>query len=216
MPGALVLATRRPELEPLAAALGGEPIVIPDVDDDKVWAPSTLDALEEWRDDVAAGPSAEQVIVAAWPPDVSAATPLTEVDAAGFAARAERALLVWVAALGAATRRCADGGAIVAVVEQPPPLDSAGRAPECGVADAVEAWVRSLARSEGERGVRVNAVTTPGRLVAPALSEPPPPLASFPGTIEREVAEAARMLAGPGVAGVTGTVVHADCGRTGR
>jgi hypothetical protein len=41
-------------------------------------------------------------------------------------------------------------------------------------------------------------------------------LASFPGTVEHEVAAAARMLLGGGVLGVTGAVVHADGGRSWR
>ena len=74
----------------------------------------------------------------------------------------------------------------------------------------------SLARSEGPRDLRVNAVTTPARLIHGAVPAPPPPLASFPGTVEREVAAAAQMLLSGGVLGVTGTVVHADSGRSWR
>ena len=108
------------------------------------------------------------------------------------------------------------GGAIVAVVERPPPLDAAGWGPASAVADAAENMVRSLARSEGGRGVRVNAVTTPVRLQHPPLVDPAPSLATFPGTVGREVVGAVRMLLGDDAAGVTGTVVHADCGRSWR
>ena len=78
-----------------------------------------------------------------------------------WVARAELALARWVTAFGVAKLRCADGGVVVAVVDRPAPLDSAGWAPESGIADAVEALTRSLARSEGPRRVRVDAVTTP-------------------------------------------------------
>ena len=115
-----------------------------------------------------------------------------------------------------AARRVADGGAIVAVAERPSPLDCAGWAPESGIADAVEAFVRSLARSEGGRGVRVNAVTTPARFVTGPVVAPAPPLPSFPGSIDADLAAAATMLLGPGVVGVTGAVVHADAGRSWR
>jgi enoyl-[acyl-carrier-protein] reductase (NADH) len=112
--------------------------------------------------------------------------------------------------------RCADGGAIVAVIERPSPLDCIGWAPESGVADAVEALTRSLGRSEGPRGVRVNAVTTPARLTGADVVAPPPPLATFPGTVEREVVGAVRLLLSDDAAGLTGTVTHADSGRSWR
>ena len=128
----------------------------------------------------------------------------------------EVALARWFAALGVAVRRCADGGAVVAVIERPPPLDAAGRGAASAVADAAEALVRSLARSDGPRRVRVNAVTTPTRLVAPPVIDPPPALPSFPGSVDVEVAGAVRLLLCPDGAGITGTVVHADCGRSWR
>jgi NAD(P)-dependent dehydrogenase (short-subunit alcohol dehydrogenase family) len=118
--------------------------------------------------------------------------------------------------MGVAARRCADGGAVVAVVERPPPLDVAGWAPAAAVADAAENLARSLARAEGGRGVRVNAVTTPVRLHRPPLVDPQPSLATYPGRVDREVVGAVRMLLGDDAAGVTGTVVHADGGRSWR
>jgi enoyl-[acyl-carrier-protein] reductase (NADH) len=116
--------------------------------------------------------------------------------------------------LGVAAARCADGGAIVAVVERPAPLDCAGFAPETAVGEAACALVRSLARSEGPRGVRVNAVATSARLAPPRPVAPAPALASFPGALEREVAGALRLLLGSDASGVTGQVLAADCGRT--
>jgi enoyl-[acyl-carrier-protein] reductase (NADH) len=141
---------------------------------------------------------------------------LAGLSAEQFEARAERPYAAWYAALGAASRRCRDGGVIVALVERPSPLDCAGWSPEGGIADAVEALARSLARSEGSRGVRVNVVTTPLRMMPERVVAPLPPLASFPGSMHVEVLGAVTMLLGDGVAGVTGTVVHADCGRSWR
>jgi hypothetical protein len=209
----LLIGTDVPDVRRLAAALDAELVAIPDLGTPGgAWPGAILDA---WRDEVAAGPAADRIAVAAWTAAPAPAT-LVDVDADDFAARCEWPFALWFAALGAAVRRAADGAAIVAIVERPPPLDCAGWAPESGISDAVEAFVRSLGRSEGPRNVRVNAVTTPARLIHGAVPSPPPPLASFPGTVEGEVAAAAQMLLGGGVLGVTGTVVHADSGRSWR
>jgi NAD(P)-dependent dehydrogenase (short-subunit alcohol dehydrogenase family) len=209
----LLIGTDVPEVRLLAEALEAEFVAIPPIGGGDVGWPAA--ALDAWRDDVAAGPSAERIAVAAWSATHEAG-PLVDADAAEFAVRCELPFATWFAALGAAVQRAVDGGSVLAIVERPPPLDCAGWAPESGVADAVEAFVRSLARSEGPRDLRVNAVTTPARLIQGAVPAPPPPLASFPGTVEREVAAAAQMLLGGGVLGVTGTVVHADGGRSWR
>jgi NAD(P)-dependent dehydrogenase (short-subunit alcohol dehydrogenase family) len=152
------------------------------------------------------------VVVAPWDEGVAWA-PLGEVDLDGWMARCEVPLARWWAAMGVAARRCADGGAIVAVVEAPPPIDSAGWAPAAAVADAAENMIRSLAHAEGARGVRANTVTTPVRLQHAPLVDPQPPLANFPGTIAGEVAGAVRLLLDGDAAGVTASVVHADSGR---
>lgn len=180
---------------------------------DSAWC--HVDVLEEWRAETARGPKADAIVVAVWPA-TNAAASFTTLSPTEFARRSEWPFVAWYASLGAAIARCATGGTIVALIERPSPLDCAGWAPEGGTADAVEALVRSLARSEGPRGVRVNAVTTPTRLAPARPVAPYPPLNSFPGTIEHDVTNAVSMLLGPGVAGVTGTVVHADCGRSWR
>jgi hypothetical protein len=209
----LLIGTDVPEVRVLADALEAEFIAVPTIGTaEGDWPAKVLDA---WRDEVASGPAADRIAVAAWPV-VQSPSPLVDADASDFAARCELPFAAWFAALGAAVQRAADGGSVVAIVERPPPLDCAGWAPESGVADAVEAFVRSLARSEGPRDLRVNAVTTPARLIHGAVPAPAPPLASFPGTIGREVAAATQMLLGGGVLGVTGTVVHADGGRSWR
>jgi len=198
--------SRRPELgtySPEFAEGGGGATDWP-------WA----DELERWREAAGTGAAVDTVVVAAWVRSPARPLPLDTLGLDAWVARGELPLARWFAALGAAVRRCADGGTVVAVVERPAPLDCAGWAPETGVADAVEAMVRSLARSEGGRGVRVNAVTTPTRLVDGPVVEPPPPLSSFPGTVEVEVAGAVRMLLGADAAGVTGTVLDAGCGRS--
>ena len=180
---------------------------------DAVWREST--ALDAWRAEHHVGAPCNAIVVAVWP-EQHLSTPFTDMSPTDFARRSEWPFAAWCAALGVAASRCADGGAIVALAERPSPLDCAGWAPESGVADAVEALVRSLARSEGQRGVRVNGVTTPARLAPAHTVAPQPSLPSFPGRIDHEVTQAVAMLLGAGVAGVTGTVVHADCGRSWR
>jgi enoyl-[acyl-carrier-protein] reductase (NADH) len=115
--------------------------------------------------------------------------------------------------MGVASRRVADGGAVVAVVEAPAPIDSAGWTPESGVAEAAIVLARSLAQSEGARGVRANAITTPLRLGGGELA-PPPALPGYPGTLEDDVAGAVRMLLGEDARGVTASVTYVDRGRT--
>jgi NAD(P)-dependent dehydrogenase (short-subunit alcohol dehydrogenase family) len=174
------------------------------------------DELDRWRNAAGAGPTADQIVVAAWVADVGEPAPLVSLSVDAWMARSEIPFARWFAAMGVAARRCADHGSVVAVIERPPPLDAALWAPESGLADAVESMVRSLARAQGSRGVRVNAVTTPLRLHRPPVVDPAPSLATFPGTMATEVLGAVRMLLGPEAAGVTGTVVHADCGRSWR
>jgi len=208
----LFLGSGQHEVRELEGALGAELVAVPGGADHALdW--SWSGPLESWRASVESGPKVDRVVVAPWG-GAPVQAPLVELDLDAWLARSELALARWVAALGVAKVRCADGGAIVAVVDRPAPLDCAGWAPESGIADAVEALVRSLARSEGPRGVRVNAVTTPARLARRPVVDPPPPLASFPGTVGHDVLGAVRLLLSPDAAGLTGTVLHADGGRS--
>jgi NAD(P)-dependent dehydrogenase (short-subunit alcohol dehydrogenase family) len=214
----LLLGSAGVVVDDLAAALGPEvevlavPTAPSPADEAWTWAPD----LERWRDEHATGLAVERVVVAPWPDGSAPAASLHDLTPETWVSAVEVELARWFAALGVAVRRCRDGGAVVAVVERPPPLDAADRSVASAVADAAEALVRSLARSDGRRGVRVNAVTTPTRLVTPPVIDPPPPLPSFPGSVSVEVAGAVRLLLSTDAAGVTGTVVHADCGRSWR
>lgn len=201
----LLIGSEVEEVRRLAAAFGAELTAVPD----------DMAALDDWRDGLRDGAAAARVVVAVWVGEQ------VQEDLAGtgydeWVARCEVPLARWWAAMGVAARRCADGGAVVAVVERPPPLDVAGWAPAAAVADAAENMARSLARAEGGRGVRVNVVTTPVRLHRPPLVDPQPSLATYPGAVDREVVGAVRMLLSVDAAGVTGTVVNADCGRSWR
>ncbi len=216
----LVLGLDEELAQSIAAAIHGELLVQPNVDcqpnvdDDSVdwqWA----DPLEGWRTLANDGPNADQIVVALFP-EVSDPASLDAIDLASWVERCEVSLARWIAALGVAQQRCADGGTIVAIVDRVAPLDSAGRSAETSVSDAVEALVRSLARSEGARGVRVNLVTTPARLTRLPVVDPQPPLKSFPGSIEGQVISTCRMLLSDDAAALTSTVLHVDGGRSWR
>jgi NAD(P)-dependent dehydrogenase (short-subunit alcohol dehydrogenase family) len=101
------------------------------------------------------------------------------------------------------------------LIEMPSALDSENWTAEVAVAEAAVALTRSLARAEGARGIRFNAVTTPVRMTGnQILVAPPPPLDTFPGRLDREVVGAVRLLLQDDACGLTGTVLHADGGRT--
>ena len=176
------------------------------------WAWTWREPLERWRAEIVSGPGADGVVVCAWPAEV-APTPMADLEPGEWRERVEWPLALWFTALVAAAERCADGGSIVAVVEQPSAVDAAGHAAVVAVADGLIALVRSLAASEGPRRVRVNAVTTELFTVPEVLTGAPPPLASFPGRIDVEVAGAVRMLQSRDSVGVTGIVVRAAGGR---
>ncbi len=169
--------------------------------------------LQGWRDGALTGPEETHIIVMAWSELANHGT-LNACAWGDWLRRAESALTLWFTALGRAQRLIADGGSVVAVVERPAPLDCAGHAPETAVAEGVAALVRSLARAEGGRRVRFNCVTTPLRMSPDQPVAPAPALERFPGSLDQEVAGAVRMLLGNDSCGLTGTVLHADCGRS--
>ena len=173
------------------------------------WAP----VLERWRGDFTSRPPAPDVVVCTWPAALHP-TPLLELSSQEWRTRAEWPTALWFVVMVAAVDRCTDGGSVVVVTERPAAIDVEGFAPEVGVAEGILCLVRSLATLAGDRGVRINAVTSE-ILTAPAhLVGAPPSLPSFPGTADIEIAGAVRMLLSPQAGGVTGTKVHADCGRT--
>lgn len=209
------------EVRALSEGLDGELLALPDEPASVGVADGALgwpwaDDLQRWHDEAMNARVADQVVVAAWPLLPARRGDLGAVSLESWVERNELPLARWFAAMGVAASTCAEGGSIVAVIERAAPLDCAGWAPETGVADAVESMVRSLARAEGHRGVRINAVTTPIRLPAPTIVAPAPSLGTFPGRMDVEVVGAVRMLLGSDALGVTGTVIDADCGRSWR
>jgi len=202
---ALLLGTDCPSMRSLARVLGADLLPLPSLE--------SPDRFEAWRGEVGAGPPHERLIVSVWN-DEPSRKPILDLEVEAWEGRLERPYLLWNLALGAAARRCRDGGSIAALVQTPAALDSAGWTPEMSIGDGVVALVRSLAASEGRRGVRANAVTTPLGLVGPDVIAPPPPLDRFPGRLQDEVAGAIRLLLSPDSLGLTGRVLPADCGRS--
>lgn len=209
----VLLGTGSPSTGALAAALDATVLRAPDRPADRGWGPTGHAELEAWRAEVAAAPADGRVVVCTWA-DPGPATPLAELDPEAWRALVEWPTALWFTTLVAAARRCPDGGAVVAVVERPATLDAPARATTVAVADGVRNLVRSLAAVEGARGVRVNAVTTALHTAPDVLVGAAPPLPTFPGRVEVEVAGAVRLLLSPDAAGITGTSLPADGGRS--
>jgi NAD(P)-dependent dehydrogenase (short-subunit alcohol dehydrogenase family) len=201
----LLLATNTASMQALARSLDAELEPLPAID-----APETFEA---WRDEAVERPPRDRVVVSVWS-DTHVSGALLGVDSKVWETRFERPYQLWNFALGAASRRCRDGGSIVGLVQAPAALDSPGWTPELGIGDGVSALVRSVAAAEGRRGVRANTVVTPLGLVSGEVIAPAPPLDAFPGRLENEVAGAIRLLLTPDAAGLTGRILSADGGRS--
>ncbi len=204
-PRTLLFATRADATLRLAKSLDAEFVALPPVD-----AP---EEFEDWRTQAAAGEPRDRVVVAAWLVGAKRSD-LLGLEPAEWRARFELPYLLWNFALGAASRRVAEGGSIVGVVQAPAVLDASGWTPELAISDGVLALIRSLAAAEGPRGVRSNLVTTPIGLVEGDLVAPTPPLTGFPGTIETHVAGAVRTFLSTDALGLTGRVLSTDGGRS--
>ena len=201
----LLIASENEETSRLATSLDAEFVSLPNL--------TRPETFEAWRAKTLKGDVRERVIVSVWPPP-SEARDLVELDANAWAKRFEQPYLLWNFVLGAAAKRVADGGRVVAVCQAPAALVAPGLTPELAIADGVLALVRSIAAAEGSRGVRANLVTTPIGLVEGDLVAPPPPLEGFPGTIETHVVGAVRTFLSADTEGLTGRVLSADGGRT--
>lgn len=186
------IGTSSPDAARLARALvAGPTLACPDSPAAEGWSWDWADELTAWRAEVEALPLAGRVVVCTWPGAVPA-VPLVDLAPTQWRRYVEWPTALWFSTLVAAAGRCADGGALVAVVDRPAALEVIGYSTTVTVADGVTNLVRSLAAAEEERGVRVNAIVT-----------------SLPGRVEVEVAGAVRMLLSDDAVGLNGTTVPA-------
>lgn len=201
----IFIGTDNADARGIADALGAHFIAVPEADDDKAWV--------QWREGLKGEKPASNVVVSLLP-DLLQQAPLAGLSSIEWLARGETPLLRWMEALATAAPLCADNGALVAVVDCAPPLDSAGLAPEACVAEGVEALMRSLSLSEGKRGVRANAVVTPARIVTKPIVAPAPPLEGFPGSLREDVVRTVRLLLSDDAKYLSGHTLPADRGRS--
>ena len=99
------------------------------------------------------------MVIACWD-EIDTPSPFVDVDGTAWSSQLEQRLTTWAVATKVGIARCADGGAVVVVVERPAAFDAVGRSMLVGVAEGVLGLMRAVAASEGPRAVRVNAVTT--------------------------------------------------------
>ena len=169
--------------------------------------------LGQWEDDFQTGQKSPRVVICTWdeprPP-----APLTAMSGDEWHIRVELPLARWFAAVRGGIARCAPGGAVVVVAERPAAIDSANRADLEALGEGLSALVRSSAFIAGDQGIRVNLVTSAIASVPDVLHGLAPPLDAFPGTAEREIAGAVRLLLSDDAVGITGMTVTADCGRS--
>lgn len=197
----------------LAASLHLDLVAPPPLRSAEGWSWSFADDITSFVATIDALPVASNVVVCTWPEHVEPRA-LTDVTATTWVNDVERSLALWYSVITAAAERCADGGAIAVVVERPAPVDTPGHTITTTVAEGIATLTRSVALVHGERGVRANTVTTAIATAPETLVGMAPALATYPGTVSVEVAGAVRMVLGPDACGVTGTVVHADAGRS--
>jgi NAD(P)-dependent dehydrogenase (short-subunit alcohol dehydrogenase family) len=207
------VGTGAPESAALADALGATDVATcPPPPPDSGWGWDVGGTIEAWTDELRELPARDRVVVCTWP-DTAPAAALVALDPTAWRRQVEWPTALWYSTLVAVSARCADGGSMVVVADRPASLDVVGRGADVTVAEGVANVVRSLAAREGGRGVRVNTVFSALNTSTSDLDGSPPPLASFPGTVDREVAGAVRMLLSTDAAGITGAVVSATGGR---
>jgi hypothetical protein len=177
------------EVARLARLLDANAVLVsPDPPNAATWDWDWTDSLRAWRAEIELLPTADQVVICTWPP-VAPAVRLVDLSPSQWRRDVEWPTALWFSTLVAAAGRCAGGGALVAVVDRPPTSDTIGYAARVTVAEGVTNVVRSLAASEAERSVRVNAV-----------------VATLP---DEQASGAVRLLLSDDAAGLTGTALWA-------
>jgi hypothetical protein len=218
--GAWLIGRGVPDTLELARTLDAELVEVPEdprpsTGDDWTWP--WAEELAQWGREVRTKAPRDRVVVCSWAPaPLPGTAPVTfaEQSVGQWMAAGEWALACWFEAAVAGAQICADGGSLVVVAERPAALDVVGQGDTVLVAEGLVTLARSLGICEGDRGVRVNAVLTELTTAPQVLLGLAPLLPTFPGSAGVEVAGAVRMLWSQDAAGVTGTAVRADCGRS--
>ncbi|MFK7894989.1 MAG: hypothetical protein AB8G23_04085 [Myxococcota bacterium] len=205
----LVLGSDCDAIRTLTSALAREA----EIDFEPLPPLGATDTFESWRNKTGLEAPQSRIVVAPWN-DAPQKGALMELGGEQWRARFEAPFLLWNFALGAAARRVADGGSIVGLVQNAAALDAPGWTPEFAVADGALSLIRSVASSQGARGVRANLVSSPIGLVTSDVILPKPPLDLFPGSLEEEVAGSIRLLLSKDAKGLTGRLLPADGGRS--
>ncbi len=156
-----------PPARPLAVGLGADLDEVPAAVFDSRWSQGAQ--VEAWRDRERSGPGVSAAVVAVWPV-VRGPVSVLDLDLDAWTARLETGFALWFAALSVACERCREGGQVVAVTDRPEAKASAGWALESALADAVEVMAKSLVQVQRARGVRINVVSTSGRLADAPLT----------------------------------------------
>ena len=176
------------------------------------WSWSWAPRIQRWSDEFRTSDQRKQVVVCCW--NEVPAIRFVDLGPAEWMERLEWHMAVSFAALRSAGDVCGDGGSIVIVVERPYALDAEGYSTTVAAAEGILSLGRSMAASLGSRSIRVNGITTELTTAPDVPAGPPVFLPTFPGRIETEVAGAVRFLLSDESAGLTGSVLTADCGRT--
>jgi NAD(P)-dependent dehydrogenase (short-subunit alcohol dehydrogenase family) len=201
-----------PATRQLADALGAQLIAPPPLPRSPSWQWTFSDAVEQFGETLAAGPEVQYVVICTWAERYDERA-VIDLSGEQWLHDVERPLALWFRVLTTVAERCARDGAIVVVVERPAPIDSSGHGGTVAIAEGIVALTRSVALIHGARGVRANVVGTEIATAPELLLGLAPPLPSFPGTIDQQVAGAVRLLLSPDASGITGTLVRADSGR---
>ncbi len=197
----------------MARALGAGVIVTaPAPPAAPAWEWEWSDALVAWSREIDALPLDDELVVCTWL-DAEPTVDVVDLDPVQWRRQVEWPTALWFVTLARATVRCRDGGSVVVVADRAAALDSPGHGAEVTVAEGVVNLVRSLAAREGGRAVRVNAVISARHTEVPVRLGSPPPLATFPGRVDIEVAGAVRMLLSGDATGVTGASISSTGGR---
>tara|TARA_B110000444_G_scaffold241577_1_gene258124 strand:+ start:1867 stop:2538 length:672 start_codon:yes stop_codon:yes gene_type:complete len=171
------------------------------------------EALEQWREKNCSDKTYKKIVVAIWQQNLSARS-LVDTNFDDWVHRCEVPIAWWTVALGCAQSVCYDGGAVVAIIEQPAVLDAENWTPEVAVAEAVVGLIKSLALSDVRRDISFNAVTTSMRMSSEIkLADSQSLLSSSIGRLADEVVGVVKLFLDDNASGLTGKVLNVDYGR---